>query len=361
MNWVSAPIVPPSRTYRLQIDRLLVLLQSRLIMASKCISRLGRSWPPRASTNSLDCGLQVHLQSRSITASNCISKIGRLQHPSASPKSLDHGLKVHLQSRSITASKCISKLAWSWPRSESLSSLDCHFQVYIEAGPERVCISYNEMMSIYPRVSEIDTPCRWVHLRYSCISKCIYIERLRKYMPYYDVANLVTVRKTNMIDEIPCGYGTVRTTAVRIWHQVSRRPAQRSPQLHNLTMLIVKSRSILNSPPSLQVLSGARENTLAHSESILHSSSGGCEYLEVLRSTGEGYRSFWEVWVWLLDRITLCWCPILKMSVNRASTIFGHASSVIWVVLDRKHPWTRIWQLLWADVYGIFPLHPPGQ
>jgi len=29
---------------------------------------------------------------------------------------------------------------------------------------------------------------------------------------------------------------------------------------------------------------------------------------------------------------------ILKMSVNRASTIFGLASSVIWVVHDHKHP-----------------------
>jgi hypothetical protein len=25
-------------------------------------------------------------------------------------------------------------------------------------------------------------------------------------MPYYDVANLVTVIKTNIIDEMPCGY-----------------------------------------------------------------------------------------------------------------------------------------------------------
>jgi hypothetical protein len=42
-------------------------------------------------------------------------------------------------------------------------------------------------------------------------------------MPYYDEANLVTVTTTNMIDEIPCGCGTLRTTGVRIWHRVSRR------------------------------------------------------------------------------------------------------------------------------------------
>jgi len=28
-------------------------------------------------------------------------------------------------------------------------------------------------------------------------------------MPYYEVANLVTVTKTNLIDEMPCAYGTL--------------------------------------------------------------------------------------------------------------------------------------------------------
>jgi len=127
-------------------------------------------------------------------------------------------------------------------------------------------------------------------------------------MPYHDVANLVTLTKTNMIDEMRCGYGTLRTTGVRIRDQVSRRPAQMSLPLQNLTFLIVKYRSIQNSPASLQVLSGARENALAQSESILQSSRGGWEHLKVCRSTGEGYRSVWEDCVWLPDRITLCWC-----------------------------------------------------
>ena len=35
-------------------------------------------------------------------------------------------------------------------------------------------------------------------------------------MPYDDVANLVTATNTNMIDEMPCCYGTLKTTAVRI-------------------------------------------------------------------------------------------------------------------------------------------------
>jgi len=106
---------------------------------------------------------------------------------------------------------------------------------------------------------------------------------------------------------MPCGYGTLRTTGVRIRHQVSRRPAQKSPQIQNLTILIVQSHSVLNAPPSPQVLSGARENALAQSESILQSSWGGWENLEVLRSTGEGYRSVSEVCVWLPDQITFSW------------------------------------------------------
>ena len=33
-------------------------------------------------------------------------------------------------------------------------------------------------------------------------------------MPYYEVVNLVTVTKMNMIDEMPCAYETLRTTAL---------------------------------------------------------------------------------------------------------------------------------------------------
>ena len=62
---------------------------------------------------------------------------------------------------------------------------------------------------------------------------------------------------------LPCGYGTLRTTGLRIRNQVYCRPAQRCPQLQHLTILIVKSHSILNAPPSLQVLSRAHENAFA--------------------------------------------------------------------------------------------------
>jgi len=131
MNRVSAAVVPRSWTYRLQIDRLLVLLQSRLIMASKCISKLTRSRPLSAIPHSLDHGLQVHLQTLSIAASKCISKLTQSQPPSASPKSLDHGFQLHLQTRSIAASKCISKLAQSQPPSASSNSLNPGLRVYL--------------------------------------------------------------------------------------------------------------------------------------------------------------------------------------------------------------------------------------
>jgi len=36
-------------------------------------------------------------------------------------------------------------------------------------------------------------------------------------MPYYEVANLVTVTKTNIIDEMPCAYETLRVASGMIY------------------------------------------------------------------------------------------------------------------------------------------------
>jgi len=36
-------------------------------------------------------------------------------------------------------------------------------------------------------------------------------------MPYYEVANLVTVTKTNLTDEMPCAYGTLREASGPIY------------------------------------------------------------------------------------------------------------------------------------------------
>jgi len=50
-------------------------------------------------------------------------------------------------------------------------------------------------------------------------------------MLYYDEGNLVTVTKVNLIHEMPRGYGTLTTTAVRLQHSVSCRAAPGSKLL----------------------------------------------------------------------------------------------------------------------------------
>jgi len=138
------------------INRLPVLVESRSIAASECISKPTWSRPPSVSPDLLDYGLQVHLQTHSITASKCISRLARLRHsslhdhsihvhlkthsfmawkfaplwpPSASPISLDHGHQVYPQTYLITACKCISKHSRSRPPSVSPDSLDYCIQV----------------------------------------------------------------------------------------------------------------------------------------------------------------------------------------------------------------------------------------
>jgi hypothetical protein len=125
-------------------------------------------------------------------------------------------------------------------------------------------------------------------------------------MLYYDVANLMTVIKMNMIDEMFCHYGTPRTTTIGIQHQVSHRAAQRTQLLYNLTILIVKSHTVLNTPPQLQVHSSAPWITVAESESTFRSSRGGCEHPKEFRGSSEGYRSDWEAFVWRPDQVTFC-------------------------------------------------------
>jgi len=113
-------------------------------------------------------------------------------------------------------------------------------------------------------------------------------------MPYYNVAKLLTVTKTNMIDEMPCGFGTLGTTTVRIWHQVSRRFKQRFQPFQNFTIIYVQYQS-----------TGECSCRVGKHFAKLH---GVWEHLEVFRSTGEGYQSFWEVGVWLPNQFTFSWC-----------------------------------------------------
>jgi len=121
-----------------------VHLETRSIMAFKCISELDDCGLQMNLWNSLDHGLQVHLQTCSITSSKhisvfnlisacrCIFKVAQLRPPSASPNLHYYGLPVHLQAYSIKASKYISMFKTSPPLSASLSSLDRHLQAHLQ-------------------------------------------------------------------------------------------------------------------------------------------------------------------------------------------------------------------------------------
>jgi len=94
-------------------------------------------------------------------------------------------------------------------------------------------------------------------------------------MPILSFTKLLVIVKrkclneTNIIYEMACDYGTSRNHRENTVPSLgySGRPAQRSQQLRNLTILLAKSRSILNAPPQLQELPGAPENALGASES----------------------------------------------------------------------------------------------
>jgi len=154
--------------YRLQINLLHILLHSRLIIASRCISNHTLSRPSSASPNPLKPGLQVHLW------------VTRSQPPSPSPNSLDHGFQVHpLATRSglpnaswtpldgslqvhlwihldfglqthpqtylITATMYISLFTWSRPPSAYLSCLNESLQMLRRLHSSSVCSQIGHM------------------------------------------------------------------------------------------------------------------------------------------------------------------------------------------------------------------------
>jgi len=140
-------------------------------------------------------------------------------------------------------------------------------------------------------------------------------------MPYYDVANLVTVTKTNMIHQIGCGYWFPRTTAVRRWHQVSHRAGQRSQLLSKSPADQRRGHSSSNISQSSKLCIGVSWMHLHncgcfqnHLRMLLQSlralsfaPGGPWKRLEVQRCTGKVDQSIWEAWVWLADLFTFCW------------------------------------------------------
>jgi len=139
-----------------------VLVQSRWMTASKCISKLAWSWPQRACPNSPDHGLQVSL----IMASKCISKLAWSWPACASLTSFDLSLQLNLQTRSITASKCIAEFT----RSPSPSASATRSMMFSLKERQRLCVDTGIMEvdrvtgSIYlaDRSQSRYSVCRWV-------------------------------------------------------------------------------------------------------------------------------------------------------------------------------------------------------
>jgi len=250
-----AQLRPPSASPHLLDYSLQVYLHTRTITASKCIATLAWSQPPSASPHSRNHGLRVHLPTRSIAVSNCISKLARSRPRSVSLSSLDHGVvegrqpiikppphltwdlngilekgrfwfeehrkrvrgferipghdEPHKLRGSMNAwQECVRNHKncvdlWKLGKSvwdQKLGKIECGFHIMrwlSTPGSPRYILSVAESISIL-HVSPLS-----MYLRYPCISVRIYIERLRQYLPYYDVVNLVAVTKMNLINEMP--------------------------------------------------------------------------------------------------------------------------------------------------------------
>jgi len=110
-DWLPPSTSPIPLNYGLQ-----VLLWTRSIIPTKCISKLAWLWPPSSCNNSLQVRLEIHI----IMASKCILNLTRSRPPSASPNSLVDTFQAYLQPHWIMA----SKLTRSRPQSAFLSSLN---------------------------------------------------------------------------------------------------------------------------------------------------------------------------------------------------------------------------------------------
>jgi len=121
----------PLLNYPFQIGWLHVLLHSRSIMSSKCISRLAQSQHPSVHPIWPD----YWLHNCTITASMTISKITQSQSPSVSSNSLVYSLQIH----TIRAFKYIADLARSQPPNVSLYSLNYSFSLRTITACKCIC------------------------------------------------------------------------------------------------------------------------------------------------------------------------------------------------------------------------------
>jgi len=143
--------------------------QSFSIMASGCISKLPRLWPPNCSIAASkfvqSWPSSTYLQTGSNTASKWILKLAWSLPPSASLNLLKHSLKVYLQIRTIPGSKVrmimaanfIYTLTQSRSHSASLSSLQHGLQVYLQLCSiiaSNLCISQTRSITASECIAE---------------------------------------------------------------------------------------------------------------------------------------------------------------------------------------------------------------
>ena len=226
MNRVSAYVTPPSQTTtsRLTVSKyssnlarqwplnasptsldheLGVHLSVHSITASKLISTCPQLPPPSASPYSPYHSLQVRLQTHSVIASQFIAKGirsrcgetvklgGRLPNINIPPYLAWHPKGI-LQTDRFWIEECRKRVrgydgvpgrdgpqtAWIYECFARLREQPHKLRRSVKtrtesmgprAGKDRGCISYNEMMFIYPGVCQKYTPCRSVRLWYFCI------------------------------------------------------------------------------------------------------------------------------------------------------------------------------------------------
>ena len=185
LDRVLEPGAPP-------IDRIQALLQSWSIII----------WPPCASRNSLDDGLQVHFWVKLDFGLQVNLWVTQSQPPHASPNPLDHNLEVHLwgtplparntspnsfdhglqvhlwvqlhlgrqvhlQTRSIMASKCISDFTRLSPSSESPNPTDHYLQVCLTSHQQNVFQSLGASRSVWE-----DVECKLRCVNFRRVSDC---------------------------------------------------------------------------------------------------------------------------------------------------------------------------------------------
>jgi len=188
--------LPPSpHDHGLQVQR-----QTHLIVASKRISQLTQSQPQNASLSLLDLLLKVHLQTHLNVAFKYISKLAPSQCGETmellqgeSPSSTLSSTSRNIQREIVNHSGSGLRMWWTtwlwgttqieWMIESSARVCEKPQRLCESMNPQEQCIGpsarndrwniwCNAMIPMYPRVNQIYTPRRSVHLPYSGFPIC---------------------------------------------------------------------------------------------------------------------------------------------------------------------------------------------